>query len=164
MQVKTPSRKAVLIVGLVVAITALHVFTAQEQQRVHIIYRELYFLPLILAGFWYGLRGALVASLSITAFYLPYTVYRKKGLRRAGADAPFACMRYGLFSGGLGFSEQPLELFDPDAAQEPGVAIGADDDDDECLDDIHGTAVEGKRRHVSEEKRPQIEELGEFER
>jgi len=40
----------------------------------YIFYRELYFFPLVLAGFWFGLRGALLTSIAITLAYLPITI------------------------------------------------------------------------------------------
>lgn len=64
--------KGLFISVLVVLISLLHFFTAQTEALHHVIYRELYFLPAILAGFWFGLRGGLVVSLLITLFYVPF--------------------------------------------------------------------------------------------
>jgi signal transduction histidine kinase len=70
----------ILIVAiLVVAISFLHYFTKMYQAYYHIFYRELYFLPLILSGFWFGLRGGVITSLSITALYLPFTLINWQG-------------------------------------------------------------------------------------
>lgn len=71
------NRKIIRIVLLVLAvtiITILHYRTSQLEISTHIIFRELYFLPIILAGFWFGVRGALAVSFSITLFYLPFTL------------------------------------------------------------------------------------------
>jgi len=103
MQSKQPLIKAGLIAGLVLVITALHVATGQEHQRVHIIYRELYFLPLILAGFWYGLRGALVTSLTVTAFYLPYTVYHWQSFSPDDLDSLLEILLFNVVAAGVGF-------------------------------------------------------------
>jgi len=64
--------KITLIVILVVGISCLHYGTNLSQRYLHIFYRELYFLPIILAGFWFGLRGALATSLTITALFFPF--------------------------------------------------------------------------------------------
>jgi signal transduction histidine kinase len=37
----------------------------------HVIFRELYFLPIILAGFWFGLGGGLSTAFIISIFYVP---------------------------------------------------------------------------------------------
>lgn len=63
--------KTTLVVVLVAGITVLHYTTRQSAAFQHIFYRDLYFLPIILAGFWQGLRGGLFTSLTITILYLP---------------------------------------------------------------------------------------------
>jgi signal transduction histidine kinase len=56
---------------LIFAITALHYLTLREETIRHLVYRELYFLPIILLGLWFGLGGGLIASLLITVIYIP---------------------------------------------------------------------------------------------
>lgn len=56
---------------LIIAITALHYLTLREETVRHLVYRELYFLPIILLGLWFGLGGGLIASLLITVLYIP---------------------------------------------------------------------------------------------
>ncbi len=57
---------------LVAGITFLHYSTDQGRYYFDIFYGELYYLPIALAAFWFGLRGALLASGTITVCYLPY--------------------------------------------------------------------------------------------
>ncbi len=45
----------------------------EDEHRLHILYQSLFFLPLVLAGFWLGLRTALATSLTITVILLPFT-------------------------------------------------------------------------------------------
>ncbi|MBW2321706.1 MAG: sensor histidine kinase, partial [Deltaproteobacteria bacterium] len=66
MESKNQRIKAVIIVFLVLVITGLHIFTFQEKELSHVFYRELYFLPLILSAFWFGLRGAFITSICVT--------------------------------------------------------------------------------------------------
>ncbi|MGE4539490.1 MAG: ATP-binding protein [Desulfovibrio sp.] len=63
--------KIITLALLVAAITALHYGTAGGHPTVHLLHRELYFIPILLAGFWFGLRVALATSLCITLLYLP---------------------------------------------------------------------------------------------
>jgi two-component system sensor histidine kinase HydH len=65
--------KISLIVFLVGTITFFHYVTELSQHLHHIFYQGLYFIPIILSGFWFGLRGALATSLSITLIYIPFT-------------------------------------------------------------------------------------------
>ncbi len=73
------SGKILLIAALVLGISALHYGTQLTEHHYHIFYREIYFLPIILAGFWFGLRGAVCTSLAISAAYLPFIVRHWQG-------------------------------------------------------------------------------------
>lgn len=71
--------KAVLVSLLVVGISGLHYGTQLSEHHYHIFYRELYYLPIILAGFWFGLRGAMATTLGITILYFPFIVMYWQG-------------------------------------------------------------------------------------
>lgn len=71
--------KILLIAIIVLGISVLHYGTQITQHHYHIFYREIYFLPIILAGFWFGLRGAVCTSLAISAAYLPFIVRHWQG-------------------------------------------------------------------------------------
>lgn len=69
--------KALIIVGLIIVVTALHYGIAPSHPALHLLHRELYFIPIVLAGFWFGLRIAVTTSLLITVVYLPPVVAGK---------------------------------------------------------------------------------------
>jgi len=61
------------IIILLITVLSIFIFvTRHTQYHYHSVYREFYFIPLILAAFWFGLRGALLASGSVTLFYLAF--------------------------------------------------------------------------------------------
>ncbi len=95
--------KIAIITGLALGITGLHLGTAQEFERIHIFYRELYFLPLILSAFWFGLRGALAVSLAITAAYLPYTLYHWNAFSPDDLDKILEIGLFNIVAGVSGF-------------------------------------------------------------
>jgi len=66
--------KVGIVLMLMTATTFFHYFTVLTGHYYYIFYREMYFFPLVLAGFWFGLRGALATSIAITMAYLPLTV------------------------------------------------------------------------------------------
>lgn len=75
----TPERyeniqKLLIIVVMVMSISGMHLVLPHDFPKTHVVARELYFLPVILSAFWFGLRGAVITSFSITAFYLTYSV------------------------------------------------------------------------------------------
>ena len=92
-----------LVAVLVIGITALHYFTGIQKSYSHIFYRELYFLPLILAGFWFGLRGGLIASLSVTVAYLPFTILNWQGFSSEDFEKILEILLLNLVAAGLGF-------------------------------------------------------------
>lgn len=63
--------KKLIIMGLLVVVTALHYGVVPSHPSLHLLHRELYFIPILLAGFWFGLRVAMLTSLAITILYLP---------------------------------------------------------------------------------------------
>ena len=77
---KKKSYRMAVVFVLVFLVTMLHYLTRQEETVLHVIYRELYFLPIILAGFWFGLRGGLATALVITTLYVPIVIGKPRGL------------------------------------------------------------------------------------
>ena len=68
---KEKTFKIILVFGVILIISLLHYLTQRQERYYHLVYRELYFLPVILAGIWFGLRGAVLTALCITILYLP---------------------------------------------------------------------------------------------
>jgi two-component system sensor histidine kinase HydH len=71
--------KIISIFILVGAITFFQYFTELREHAHHIFYQGLFFLPVMLAGFWFGLRSALATSLSVTFILVPFTFMHWKG-------------------------------------------------------------------------------------
>ena len=65
--------RIILVATLVAGITFSHYFTEWKVHYYHIFYQGLYFLPVMLAGFWFGVRGALCVSLK---YYDPLSSFR----------------------------------------------------------------------------------------
>jgi len=64
--------RIIAIVGIVVLITALHYLTPMSIPALHIVYRELYFVPIILAGLWGGKKGGIFTSVAVSLVYIPH--------------------------------------------------------------------------------------------
>ncbi|MBP1734312.1 MAG: integral rane sensor signal transduction histidine kinase [Deltaproteobacteria bacterium] len=73
-QGQSSKTKIGIVIILIIFISILHYATGYQAVYYHALYRDLYFIPLILSGLWFGLRGAIVASLSVTFIYLPYAI------------------------------------------------------------------------------------------
>jgi len=72
--------KIAITILFVLCITALHYRTSHLDISSHIIFRELYFLPIGLAGYWFGIFGAIGTSLFVTFLYLPFVLALPEGL------------------------------------------------------------------------------------
>jgi len=65
-----------VLAGLVVGITLLHYTTATKMATFHDIYRRLYYLPIVLGGLWFMLRGGMATAIAVTLLYLPHVVFQ----------------------------------------------------------------------------------------
>lgn len=70
----------ICLIGFLVSLTTfLHFSTQQNLHYYHIIFRELYFLPILLGAFWYGVRGGLMIAVGISVLYLPVVIMHWHG-------------------------------------------------------------------------------------
>jgi signal transduction histidine kinase len=114
MSQKYSKPKIILVAILVMVISLLHYITRMQEVYYHIFYRELYFLPLILAGFWFGLKGGMTASLSITALYLPFIVMEWHGFSPTDFDNLLEILLFNIVAAGFGY------IADQEKAEEKG--------------------------------------------
>ncbi len=63
-----------LVGGLLILVTVLHYLTPYDEPIFHAIYRLLYYVPIILAAFLWGKKGAVVLSVIINIVYLPHII------------------------------------------------------------------------------------------
>jgi len=64
--------RLVVLIALTVGVTALHYLTATEREALHDIYRRLYYIPIVLGGLWFCLRGGIALSIFASLLYLPH--------------------------------------------------------------------------------------------
>ncbi len=74
--------KLVVLAVLIGGILALHYLTLHEKALHHAVYRMLFYLPLVLGSFWFGLRGAAGVSAAVALFYLPFVYQQWRGIDR----------------------------------------------------------------------------------
>lgn len=61
---------------MVAGVTALHYLTATEHSQSHGIYRRLYYLPIVLGGIWFCLRGGVGIALLVSFLYAPHVLFQ----------------------------------------------------------------------------------------
>jgi two-component system, NtrC family, sensor histidine kinase HydH len=62
--------KAGIIAALVLIITMLHFLTGTDRMYLHQIYQRSYYIPIVLACFWFEVRGGLITAVVLSALYL----------------------------------------------------------------------------------------------
>ena len=67
-----------LIITMAVIVLSLHYFTAPQLRYQHALYRMLFYIPLILGTFWFGIRGASSIAVFISLFYIPFVIHHWK--------------------------------------------------------------------------------------
>jgi len=66
--------RAILIILLVSGITLLHFLTGTEHIYLHSIYQRSYYIPIVLAGFWFEILGGLVTAVGLSSFYIVHII------------------------------------------------------------------------------------------
>ena len=95
------------IAGILVAIimiSVMHYQTASASPFLHDLYRRLYYLPIILAAFRYGLRGGLLTAFLISLVFLPHVFHRWGHISLQTYDALFEIILYFIVAGITGMS------------------------------------------------------------
>lgn len=69
-------RRLLIIFLLTAAITALHYSTNVHADHYHDIYRRLYYIPIVLGGLWFGLRGGVAVAVLVSALYAPHVLFQ----------------------------------------------------------------------------------------
>jgi signal transduction histidine kinase len=70
-----------LVAGSIVVITLLHYTIDLRAGAVHDVLLRSYYVPIVLAGLWYGARGGLAAAFAVSIVFLPHAMH--------GWDAPY---------------------------------------------------------------------------
>jgi signal transduction histidine kinase len=60
----------------IIGISLSHYLTPLRLPMLHDILQRLYYLPIILAAFWYGVRGGLVSSIVVSILYAPHIIFQ----------------------------------------------------------------------------------------
>lgn len=111
----------------ILAITALHYATPTDLHHLHEIFRRLYYIPIILSAFWFGLRGAVLAALAVSAAYLPHVVLQWGGEILDNLSRFMEIVLYnaiGLVTGIMASAEQAQQRRYERASQEAQAAYG----------------------------------------
>lgn len=103
--------RILILVLLIVGISALHYGTTIQKDQFHDIYRRLYYIPIILGGVWFSLRGGLGVALAVSLIYAPHVVFQWGHHHGVQLEQYLEMLLYnaiGLLTGYLAGKEQEL--------------------------------------------------------
>jgi signal transduction histidine kinase len=103
--------RILILALLVVGISALHYGTTIQKDQFHDIYRRLYYIPIVLGGVWFSLRGGLGVALTVSLVYAPHVVFQWGQHHGVQLDQYLEILLYnaiGLLTGLLSGREQRL--------------------------------------------------------
>ncbi len=89
---------AIPVVLLTLGVTYLHYSSIGEGHTLHNIYRELYYIPVLLGALAFGLRGALLSYLLVFVLYFPYVIMTWPGSFLHEANRLLPLLMQGLFA------------------------------------------------------------------
>lgn len=97
------TRDLIIIISLMFVITVMHYYTDYGATAMHVLYRRLYYIPIIYASFRFGLRGGVATSIAASLLFAPHIAL---GIATEGAaiDNWFEIVLFnvvGIVAGGL---------------------------------------------------------------
>lgn len=98
-----------VIIGGIIGVTLLHYFTPLTEPVLHDIFQRLYYLPIILAAYWFGLAGGIGTALVVSFVYTPHIIYQwggHPGHHAMEMDRYLEMVIYNLVGGVTGFLSQ----------------------------------------------------------
>jgi signal transduction histidine kinase len=97
----------ILILGVfITGISLFHYLTPLHVAYLHDIFQRLYYLPIILAALWFGLRGGLLCSLIVSLVYAPHILIQWGGHFGMEAEKYLEIILYNTVGGVTGFLSQ----------------------------------------------------------
>ena len=107
--------RTLILAASVVAVSLLHYLTPLHLPYLHDIFQRLYYLPIILAALWFGLRGGLLCSIIVSIVYAPHILFQWGGHPGMEIEKYLEILLYNIVGGLTGLlsqreREQTVEL------------------------------------------------------
>jgi len=119
-------RRLAVIALFIGVVTVAHYLTSPTHELLHNVYQRLYYIPLLLACAWFGLRGGVVTSSACVALYSPHIVLHWAHMRSYQANQVMELVMIGvvgLMAGALADRERTLRRRAEAVAEERDRAL-----------------------------------------
>lgn len=98
--------KAGAILACVIGVSLLHYLTPLTLPMLHDIFQRLYYLPIILAAYWFGFRGGIGCALLVTVCYAPHILFQWGGHIAMEMEKYLEVLLYNVVGGITGMLSQ----------------------------------------------------------
>ncbi len=103
---RTTITRTLTLGACIIGISLLHYLTPIHLHYLHDIFQRLYYLPIILAAFWFGLRGGLCCSCIVSIVYAPHILYQWGGPLTMEMEKYMEILNYNTVGGVTGLLSQ----------------------------------------------------------
>ena len=100
-----PVRVALLVTSIL-GISLLHYLTPLHRPVLHDIFQRLYYIPIIFAAFWFGIRGGLISSIVVSILYAPHILFQWGIGASLEMEKFLEIVLYNVVGGTIGFLSQ----------------------------------------------------------
>ena len=98
--------RCIVLVSFLVGVSLLHYSTPLQLPYLHAIYQRLYYLPIILAALWFGLRGGVACALLASLAYAPHVLFQWGGAISMEMEKYLEIVLYNMVGGMTGLLAQ----------------------------------------------------------
>lgn len=95
-----------LLAVIILAISLTHYMTPLKYFYLHDIFQRLYYIPIILAAFWFGLWGGLGCAVVVSVMYAPHIVFQWGGSFALELEKYLEILMYNVVGGLTGLLTQ----------------------------------------------------------
>ena len=103
---KTELLRIAGLAACVVGISLLHYLTPLRLAVLHDIFQRLYYIPIILAAFWFGFRGGIGCAILVTVCYAPHILFQWGGHIAMEMEKYLEVLLYNVVGGITGMLSQ----------------------------------------------------------
>lgn len=100
---KATRLRLAIIAGLLLGVTAMHYLTTTQLVNAHDVYRRLYYVPIVLGGVWFALRGGIVTAILASLLYVPHVLFHWQHQPRIALEQYLEIVLYNVIGCLTGF-------------------------------------------------------------
>ncbi|KAF0218611.1 MAG: hypothetical protein FD174_2704 [Geobacteraceae bacterium] len=101
--------RVTLLAVAIIGISLFHYLTPLHLPMLHDIFQRLYYIPIILAAFWFGLKGGIISSIVISIMYAPHILFQWGARPTLELEKFLEIVLYNVVGGITGFLSQQEE-------------------------------------------------------